>query len=157
MASANLLVDLGANVFKPTASNIWERFEEYCVAYIYENVALIAEVSRMLTSEYDEGLLRQMTDGQRHLYVLGSFDSEVNNGGVYQFFFNVPHLAHEVARSLESCKLRTCTRCTQLCSRLRSAMCTFSPKRRESAVRSSGRRALAHQLNGRMQHTKTGA
>jgi hypothetical protein len=101
MASADFLMDMGANVFRPDSTNVWERFEEYSVAYIYENAALMVEAERLLAAESEAKLLGQMTDGQRHLYVLGTFDSQVNNGGVYQFFFNAGHLAHEVTRSLD--------------------------------------------------------
>lgn len=104
MASANFLIDMGANVFRPAASNVWERFEEYCVAYIYENRALMAEDERFFVAGSQADFLKHITNGQRYLYVLGSFDSQVNNGGVFQFFFNVPHLAHEVARSLQELK-----------------------------------------------------
>jgi Domain of unknown function (DUF4375) len=96
-----LLVDLGTNAFIPAEQDACYRWHDYSTAFIWNNEALLASM--------DEGddwpapelrLLSRMTRGQRLLYVLSTFDGQVNNGGVAQFLFNRGHLAEEVLAAL---------------------------------------------------------
>lgn len=45
--------------------------------------------------------LQELTYGQRLLIQLGTFDSQVNNGGITQFFWNCPKLIFDVADCIE--------------------------------------------------------
>ncbi|HEY1064501.1 MAG TPA: DUF4375 domain-containing protein [Pirellulales bacterium] len=69
--------------------------ESYYVPLIDENERI---ESRFLESEagWDE-----LTQGQRFLIRFGNFDSQVNNGGLTQFFWNSPESIFAVADDLE--------------------------------------------------------
>jgi hypothetical protein len=49
----------------------------------------------------DHELLRELSRGQRLLIALGTFDSQVKNGGLTQFFWNCPESIFDVADDIE--------------------------------------------------------
>jgi hypothetical protein len=50
--------------------------------------------------------LEKLTAGQRMLIQLGTFDSEVNNGGITQFFWNCPEYIFDVGDWIEQMGVR---------------------------------------------------
>jgi Domain of unknown function (DUF4375) len=68
---------------------------------LYE--ALIDRNKRINHRFFDDTTkLQKLTRGQRLLLLLGTFDSQVKNGGITQFFWNCPEAIFDVADAIES-------------------------------------------------------
>lgn len=96
-----LLADLGTNVFVPAEQDPCHRWHAYSRAFVWENKALLASMDA--GDDWPEAelrLLARMTQGQRLVYLLSTFDGQVLNGGVAQFLFNRGHLAQETLTAL---------------------------------------------------------
>ena len=73
--------------------------EDYPINGYYQ--ALIEDNERLPYEIIDSAeRLKELTAGQRMLIVLGTFDSQVSNGGVTQFLWNCPSLIFDVADSI---------------------------------------------------------
>jgi hypothetical protein len=59
--------------------------------------------NKRITSRFyeDHKQLRKLTQGQQLLFRLGTFDSQVKNGGITQFFWNCPESVFDVADDIE--------------------------------------------------------
>jgi hypothetical protein len=74
--------------------------EEYPIDGYYE--ALIDRNERLGHQFFEDAeQLKQLTIGQRMLIQLGTFDSQVKNGGITQFFWNCPESIFDVGDWLE--------------------------------------------------------
>jgi hypothetical protein len=49
----------------------------------------------------EETLFNQLTKPQKVIYALNAFEGQVDNGGIFQFFWNIPHFSLAVEQSLE--------------------------------------------------------
>jgi hypothetical protein len=106
-APSPLLVDLGSTLFVPKEIEPCRRWEEYAQVFLWDNGSLMAKADTP-DGNWDAAELRMlshMTQGQRIGYVLGTFDTEVCNGGVAQFLFNRGHLAEEALCACDKLKL----------------------------------------------------
>ena len=65
--------------------------------------------------ESDNGFFNALTRGQKIFYCVLTFDGEVDNGGVWQFFFNKPELCFATLESLKELKLDTLAQVYQKC------------------------------------------
>ena len=102
-----LLVDLGPTLFVPKETEPCRRWEEYAQVFLWDNGSLMAKAD-IPDGDWDAAELRMlshMTQGQRIGYVLGTFDTDVCNGGVAQFLFNRGHLAEEALGACDKLKL----------------------------------------------------
>lgn len=74
--------------------------EDYPIDTYYE--ALIDRNERLDHRFFEDAeQLKKLTPGQRMLIQLGTFDSQVKNGGVTQFFWNCPESIFDVADWIE--------------------------------------------------------
>ena len=71
----------------------WESFDVYNNRY-WEYIINLLETHFELSNDNNntsrEELLNNFTRGQKIVYILSVFNNETDNGGVYQFFFNIP-------------------------------------------------------------------
>lgn len=77
------------------------QYEEFVSVYLFNNEPLMRVWNNLNPYDGYEPLFALLTPGQRHLVVLNAFDSEVNNGGVYQFFLNRFDLAAAVKSTMQ--------------------------------------------------------
>lgn len=47
-------------------------------------------------------LFKQLTKQQKVIYALNAFEGQVNNGGIFQFFWNIPDFSFAVEQSIEA-------------------------------------------------------
>jgi Domain of unknown function (DUF4375) len=50
----------------------------------------------------EETLFNALTKPQKVIYALNAFEGQVNNGGIYQFFWNIPEFSLAVEQALEA-------------------------------------------------------
>jgi hypothetical protein len=77
-------------------------FIGYCEKLLYKNERLQQLWQRFADQPGDPEWRNCLTRGQRSLYALGTFDGQVKNGGITQFFWNYPELILEVADALQA-------------------------------------------------------
>jgi hypothetical protein len=75
-------------------------FIGYCEKLLYKNAKLVELLVRFAGRVDDADCWSQLTEGQRALHSLATFDGQVRNGGITQFFWNCPDLVIAVSEAL---------------------------------------------------------
>lgn len=84
----------------------WEDFGPYDNRYFEYMYKLFDELSKQSPEgESNAEFFNKLTRGQKIFYSMLVFGGQVDNGGVYQFFFNNPEFALAVLESLEELEL----------------------------------------------------
>jgi len=83
----------------------WDNFDQYDNRFFEYMYVLHDELPKQSNSIGNSAFMDKLTKGQKVFYSMLVFSGQVDNGGVYQFFFNNPEFSFAVLESLKELKL----------------------------------------------------
>lgn len=84
----------------------WDNFDKYDNRYFEYMTVLFDELPKQEKKSIgNKGFIGNLTRGQKMFYNTLVFGGQVDNGGVYQFFFNKPEFAYSVLETLDELNL----------------------------------------------------
>jgi len=75
-------------------------FDNLSTAYNEMFIDSLFELARQSGDE-DEVFFNKLTKPQKVMHVLSAFEGQVENGGIFQFFWNIPHFHMAVLQALD--------------------------------------------------------